>query len=156
MTDNALGLYIAQHREANGISQKRLADAVGISRPYLTQIENGSRTPSDEVFERLLHALGIPLERAMNDLLEGSLDPQVLEMLSGPAQAVDLLSRYLTPEQLREVMAAFGSREQIAAMAQVVVNEQPISGGPDRWLELSKKDRALVNRLVNRLADGNN
>jgi len=154
--DNALGLYIAQHREANGVSQKSLADAVGISRPYLTQIENGSRKPSDQVFQRLFQALGIPIEQAMHDLLEGSLEPQVLQMLTGPVHAFDLLSRYLTPEQLAEVMAAFGSQEQIAAMAQVIVNDQPLPGGPDRWLELSKKDRALVNRLVNRLADGDN
>jgi len=154
VSDNALGLYIAQHREAKGISQKSLAGAVGISRPYLTQIENGTRTPSDQVLQQLFQALGIPIEQAMNDLLAGALEPQVLQMLTGPAQAYDLLNRYLTPEQLTEVMAAFGSQEQIAAMAHVIVNEEPVSGGPDRWLELSKKDRALVNRLVNRLADG--
>lgn len=155
MSENALGLYIAQHREAKGVSQKSLADAVSISRPYLTQIENGTRVPSDQVLQRLFQALGIPMEQAMNDLLAGALEPQVLQMLTGPMQAFDLLNRYLTPEQLAEVMAAFGSQEQIAAMAHVIVNEQPVSGGPDRWLELNKKDRALVNRLVNRLADGN-
>jgi len=151
--DNALGLYIAQHRDALGLTQKGLADAVGISRPYLTQIENGSRKPSDDTLQRLFRALGIPVKQAMDDLLADQLDPHVLQTISGAVHAFDLMGRYLTEEQLAEVLSAFGSAEQIAAMAHLVVNEQPISGGPDRWLELGKEDRRLVQRIVNRLAD---
>ena len=153
MEDNALGLYIAQHRDALGLSQKALADAVGISRPYLTQIENGSRKPSDDTLQRLFRALGIPVKQAMDDLLADQLDPRVLQTIGGAVHAFDLMGRYLTEEQLAEVVGAFGSAEQIAAMAHFVVNEQPISGGPDRWLELGKEDRRLVQRIVNRLAD---
>ena len=102
---------------------------------------------------RLLRALGIGMEDVMRDLAADKMDPREVQLLVGPMRAYDLMNRYMTQEQVAEVLAAFGSQEQIAAMAQLVVNEQPVAGGPDRWLELGKEDRRLVQRLVNRLAD---
>lgn len=150
MDDNALGQYLGQRRDDLGLSQKAVADAVGISRPYLAQIENGNRKPGDDTLKRLFKALGVPIKQAMEDLLGDQLDPGFLRTFSGPIHAFDLLQEYLTEEQFAEVVTALGSSEQIAAAAQYMLTEEPVAG-PDRWLDLSKEDRRLIQRLVNRL-----
>ncbi len=152
MDDNIFGQYLGQRRSQLGLSQKAVAEAVGISRPYLTQIENGTRTPGDDTTARLLKALGIPLEQAMQDLLADKLDPNMLNSLSSTMHAFDLLQTYLTEDQFREVASALGTPEQVAANAQFLLTEEPVPG-PDGWLDLSKEDRRLVQRMVNRLRD---
>jgi DNA-binding XRE family transcriptional regulator len=49
-------------REHRGLTQQELADAAGISKPYLSQIETGKRTGSAEVLGALARALGVGLE----------------------------------------------------------------------------------------------
>jgi transcriptional regulator with XRE-family HTH domain len=44
------------------ITQQQLADAVGLSRPYIASIENGSGNPTIEVVERIARTLGIELD----------------------------------------------------------------------------------------------
>ncbi|REK19657.1 MAG: XRE family transcriptional regulator [Actinobacteria bacterium] len=54
-----LGEFIRQQRERANLSLRRLADAAGISNPYLSQIERGIRKPSAEILKRLSRALEI-------------------------------------------------------------------------------------------------
>ncbi|MBI3158757.1 MAG: helix-turn-helix transcriptional regulator [Chloroflexi bacterium] len=49
-------------REYRGLTQQQLADAAGISKPYLSQIETGKRTGTTEVLSALAGALGVGLE----------------------------------------------------------------------------------------------
>jgi DNA-binding XRE family transcriptional regulator len=49
-------------REYRGFSQQELASAVGISAPYLSQIEAGKRTGSTEVLMAIAEALGVSLD----------------------------------------------------------------------------------------------
>ena len=51
--DSPLGDYIRRQRELQELSLRQLADLVGISNPYLFQIERGLREP-DAVRERTL------------------------------------------------------------------------------------------------------
>lgn len=49
-------------REARGLTQQQLAEAAGISIPYLSQIEAGNRKGSAEVLAALARALRVSLD----------------------------------------------------------------------------------------------
>jgi transcriptional regulator with XRE-family HTH domain len=48
-----LGDFIRRQRELQELSMRQLADLVGISNPYLSQIERGLREPSEKVLEAI-------------------------------------------------------------------------------------------------------
>ncbi len=58
----SLGDYLREQRLANRLSLRQLADATGVSNPYLSQIERGLRRPSAEVLQSLARALRISAE----------------------------------------------------------------------------------------------
>jgi transcriptional regulator with XRE-family HTH domain len=43
-------------REKSGLSQEKLAAAIGVSRPFIALLESGSRSPSIEVLGKILDA----------------------------------------------------------------------------------------------------
>ena len=49
-------------REYRGLTQKKLADVVGISVPYLSQLETGKRKGSLDVYSAIAAALGVTLD----------------------------------------------------------------------------------------------
>jgi transcriptional regulator with XRE-family HTH domain len=49
-------------RERRGLTQQQLAEAAGISVPYLSQIESGKRGGSAEVLAVIARALGLALD----------------------------------------------------------------------------------------------
>jgi DNA-binding XRE family transcriptional regulator len=49
-------------RDHRGLSAAQLAQRVGIARPYLTQIENGTRQPMFGVMQRIAEALSVSLD----------------------------------------------------------------------------------------------
>ena len=49
-------------REHRGLTQQQLAEAVGISVPYLSQIESGKRRGSAEVLAAIAKQLGLSLD----------------------------------------------------------------------------------------------
>lgn len=56
---HALGRQIAAERVAKGLTQERLASAVGIAKKSLTRYENGERDPQLWVIVRIAEALNI-------------------------------------------------------------------------------------------------
>lgn len=52
-------------REYRRMTQEALARAVGISKPYLSQLENRRRDGSLDTFQRLATALGVPMDVLM-------------------------------------------------------------------------------------------
>ena len=59
----SLGDYLKEQRLASRLSLRQLADQVGVSNPYLSQIERGLRKPSAEVLQQLARALRISAEQ---------------------------------------------------------------------------------------------
>lgn len=49
-------------REFRGLTQQQLADAAGISKPYLSQIETGKRKGSTDILSALARALQVTLD----------------------------------------------------------------------------------------------
>ena len=50
-------------REYRGLTQQQLADRIGISKPYLSQLETGKRTGTAEVLSAIAEALNVSLEQ---------------------------------------------------------------------------------------------
>jgi transcriptional regulator with XRE-family HTH domain len=59
----SLGDYLREQRTASRLSLRQLAEQVGVSNPYLSQIERGLRRPSAEVLQQLAKALRISAEQ---------------------------------------------------------------------------------------------
>ncbi len=63
MSGGALGDFLREQRTASRLSLRQLADLVGVSNPYLSQIERGLRRPSAEVLQQIAKALRISAEQ---------------------------------------------------------------------------------------------
>ncbi|MGP4002661.1 helix-turn-helix domain-containing protein [Streptomyces sp. 8N706] len=57
-----LGEFLRDQRRNAQLSLRQLADAAGVSNPYLSQIERGLRKPSAEILQQLAKALRISAE----------------------------------------------------------------------------------------------
>ncbi|MFF7331093.1 helix-turn-helix domain-containing protein [Streptomyces sp. NPDC008150] len=57
-----LGEYLREQRRTAQLSLRQLAEAAGVSNPYLSQIERGLRRPSAEVLQQVAKALRISAE----------------------------------------------------------------------------------------------
>ena len=146
----AFGQFIGRHREGRGLTQAALAEAAGISRPYLTQIEGGTRLPSDEVTERLMILSGASMQDFMNEVLGSALTEEQSTALGSLLAPWDAIKDQLEPEQMLALSRDFMSAEQMAAaLGKLSGLEAQI--GPEGWSELDKEDRRLVQRLINRL-----
>ncbi|MBW5481660.1 helix-turn-helix domain-containing protein [Streptomyces bambusae] len=57
-----LGEYLREQRRQAQLSLRQLADAAGVSNPYLSQIERGLRKPSADILQQIAKALRISAE----------------------------------------------------------------------------------------------
>lgn len=144
------GYFIARHRDARGMTQAAMAEAAGISRPYLAQIEAGKRKGSDEVSQRLLLLTGVPMAQFIDEVVAGALPTEQTEALKTLLGTYDALAEKLPAEQMIEFVENMGPMEEFAA-ALSQFGDTPMQFGPEGWNELSAKDRALVQRIINRL-----
>ena len=55
----AFGEILRAERDKLGWSQERLAEACGLHRVYISELERGLRSPSLPVFMRIAEALGL-------------------------------------------------------------------------------------------------
>src|SRR3981081_2077306 len=62
MRVSSIGEYIKEQREQAKISLRQLAQAAGVSNPYLSQIERGLRRPSAEILQQIAKGLRISAE----------------------------------------------------------------------------------------------
>jgi transcriptional regulator with XRE-family HTH domain len=56
---SSLGEFIRRQRELSELSMRQFAEVVGISNPYLSQIERGLRAPSEQVMQSIADALQV-------------------------------------------------------------------------------------------------
>lgn len=66
---------LKQIRSEKGITQEELAKAVGITRPYLSDIERGIKTPGGHIIIRIANYFKLPVEEIFfeNDVNHGEL-----------------------------------------------------------------------------------
>jgi transcriptional regulator with XRE-family HTH domain len=78
-----VGEYLREQRRSARLSLRQLADAAGVSNPYLSQIERGLRKPSAEILQQLAKALRISAETLY--VQAGMLDARERDELEVPA-----------------------------------------------------------------------
>src|SRR6266511_3101113 len=79
----ALGRAIKVLRAERGLERKELAEASGVSYPYLSEIENGKKRPSSNALLALAEALGI----APSDMLAMAEERMGSPSASSPPQS---------------------------------------------------------------------
>lgn len=84
MTGDNVGEIVRELRTMRGLSQKELADRLGIERSQVSQIETGHYTPSINVLDTILGALDAHLEVELN---EGGIATDTSGLDFPPAQA---------------------------------------------------------------------
>jgi transcriptional regulator with XRE-family HTH domain len=62
MIETSLGQRLRELRDRADLSLRELAKRIGISSPFLSDVELGRRFPSEEILEKLAAALNVPLE----------------------------------------------------------------------------------------------
>lgn len=60
----AVGLNVARHRQAQGLSQEEVADRAGLHRTEISLLELGKRTPRIDTIVRVMGALGVNIAEA--------------------------------------------------------------------------------------------
>jgi transcriptional regulator with XRE-family HTH domain len=81
----AMGARIRKRRQELGISQQELSERVGVSRPTISELENGTRTSmSTDTAKALARALGVSIDYLVGTWEEEDEDE---ETASDPARA---------------------------------------------------------------------
>src|SRR5215467_15968680 len=62
MIETSLGQRLRELRDKADLSVRELAKRIGVSSPFLSDIELGRRFPSEEILAKLARALNVPLE----------------------------------------------------------------------------------------------
>jgi transcriptional regulator with XRE-family HTH domain len=101
----SLGEYLREQRLANRLSLRQLADAAGVSNPYLSQIERGLRRPSAEVLQSLAKALRVSAETLY--VQAGILSPDDVEVRS--VELAILADTGLTERQKQSLVEIYRS-----------------------------------------------
>lgn len=149
------GRTLAQLREERGMSQGELAKAVGMSRPYVTQIENGTRTPSTETAYKLGAALG--MEPSSVSLMTGDLTADDLMRMKEIAETLELIKSRLSDTEWERVESLFGDAPGLLAFTdRVAVSMHPHEPSPIEpipgWNALNRHNRRLIRELIDQLA----
>ena len=101
----SLGDYLKEQRLAARLSLRQLAEQVGVSNPYLSQIERGLRRPSAEVLQQLARALRISAEQLY--VRAGIVDPDTRS--TGSVELAILADAGLTERQKQSLLDVYAS-----------------------------------------------
>lgn len=152
MDEVAIGQVIRDKRGVLGISQAALAEKIGVSTPYISQIEKGKKKAGSQTLLKIISALNIPIEELAPPGSFEMLRKEDQIFLNITLEITNKLGEYLTHDQFNEIILLFERmQEEALAAFQVALSDIPMPAGPDGWLRLSKSDQNLVQRLINRL-----
>lgn len=89
-TPELIGQRIKRERLAADLTQRELADAVGVGVPHISKVEAGRESPSDDLLVKLAEKFSVSVDELMltarrlpEDLLE--------ELASDPKQSLEFL-----------------------------------------------------------------
>lgn len=100
-----LGDIIRQQRELAELPMRQLAAMVGISNPYLSQIERGLRAPSEQVLEAIARSLQVSSDALYQQAADMAEERPPSPVLAAIEQDPDLTARQR--QALAEVYTAF-------------------------------------------------
>lgn len=102
-----LGRIIRAQRELAELPMRQLAASVGISNPYLSQIERGLRAPSEAVLNAIAESLQTSVDRLYSDAGFVELDRQEGAGGPGDLQADIEAASELTAAQRRALVEIY-------------------------------------------------
>ncbi len=105
-----LGAFLREQRRQAQLSLRQLAEAAGVSNPYLSQIERGLRKPSAEILQQIAKGLRISAETLY--VQAGILDERVQEGGTGQQPGVReavLADPGLTEQQKQALLQIYDS-----------------------------------------------
>ncbi len=102
---DALGDYLREQRTDAKLSLRQLAQATGISNPYLSQIERGVRRPSAEVLQQIAKAMRISAESLY--VRAGIVNP--VDGVGGSVELAVLGDAGLTERQKQSLLDVYAS-----------------------------------------------
>jgi transcriptional regulator with XRE-family HTH domain len=110
-----LGTFVREQRESARLSLRQLANAAGVSNPYLSQIERGLRKPSAEVLTQIAKGLQISAEALFQraGLLEESVGVEVEVAIQSDVRLTARQKRVLL--DIYETFRAENAREDTPA-----------------------------------------
>jgi transcriptional regulator with XRE-family HTH domain len=132
---SAIGTYIREQREQAKISLRQLAQAAGISNPYLSQIERGLRRPSADILQQIAKGLRISAEALyveagfLEDRPPGSVVRE--SVLTDP----ELTERQ--KQMLIEIYDSFRKETALTRAAEAELEEEEQAGLPPDAAELT-------------------
>ncbi|WP_328494992.1 helix-turn-helix domain-containing protein [Streptomyces sp. NBC_00414] len=159
-----LGEYLRDQRRNAQLSLRQLAEAAGVSNPYLSQIERGLRKPSAEVLQQVAKALRISAETlyVRAGILDAERDRDEVE-----TRAVILADPTLTERQkqvLLQIYESFRKENGFEIKAVEDALDVDAEGVPDASDMATVSDVSAVARVTDggdtvvdraRTADGN-
>ena len=81
----AYGVHLANLRQAVGLTQQQLADAVGVKQSNIAFWERAAKPPRGEVLPAIADALGVTIEELL------AVNPQASARRRGPASRLERL-----------------------------------------------------------------
>lgn len=88
-----IGQRIKRERLRNGMTQRQLADAVGVGVPHISKVEAGRENPSDELLSRLAKVFKIDADELL--LVARRVPERIVEQFAAdPAKALMLFRKF--------------------------------------------------------------
>jgi transcriptional regulator with XRE-family HTH domain len=103
--EHPLGEFIRRQRELSELSMRQFADMVGISNPYLSQIERGQREPSRRVVDAIARSLQMSADALYS---QAGIDPEPKRKSPSVRLALEA-DPDLTPRQRRALLEIYES-----------------------------------------------
>ncbi|MEU1084224.1 helix-turn-helix transcriptional regulator [Streptomyces sp. NPDC005908] len=129
-----LGEYLREQRRTAQLSLRQLADAAGVSNPYLSQIERGLRKPSAEVLQQVAKALRISAETlyVRAGILDAERDRDEVE-----TRAVILADPTLNERQKQVLLQIYESFRKENGFGGTEEDGEAVPAGPEPGTEAS-------------------
>ena len=106
-----IGEFLREQRRNAQLSLRQLADAAGVSNPYLSQIERGLRKPSADILQQLAKALRISAETLY--IRAGMLDERERDEVEVPAAILaDPTINEQQKQALLQIYASFRAQNE--------------------------------------------
>jgi transcriptional regulator with XRE-family HTH domain len=134
----ALGKAIAARRITLGMKRKDVAEAADLSYPYIAEIENGGKTPSQRALNQIAQALGW----SMSDLLRAA------EQIPNTSEAVRALGANAPMYGMILSAPVATAGPEVWARREIGLPEDPPAEGTDGemqllWRRIGKLDEEL-------------
>ena len=124
---SSIGSYIREQREQAKISIRQLAQAAGVSNPYLSQVERGLRRPSADILQQIAKGLRISAEALY--VQAGILDDRPSEHTVTDAIMADTEITERQKQMLIDIYESF--RKEVRADAEARAAEQELEDGEE-------------------------